>query len=83
MECETKKLVIPGGLFCDLAVTAIFFFVFTFKIIPPHVPAYDPFWNFAFSAFTSVVLSGVFFFALCYLRVTWVDQLRRSRKGIK
>jgi len=80
MESENQKLVTPKGLAFDLALSVIFFFAFTFKVIPPHVPAYDPFWNFFFSAFTSIVLTGVFFFALCYLRVTWVDQIKRSKK---
>ena len=81
MKAETTKLVTPVGLVIDLALSLVFFIIFTFKIIPPHVPAYDPFWNFLFSAFTATVLTGVFFFALCYLRVTRVDEQQRKKKG--
>ena len=79
MKSKTTQLATPVGLIIDLILSLVFFLVFTFKIIPPHVPAYDPIWNFLFSAFTATVLTGVFFFALCYLRVTRVDE--KQRKG--
>lgn len=80
MEPETKKLATPGGILFDIALSVVFFLAFTFKVIPPHVPAYDPFWIYSFSAFTSLVLTGVFYFAVAYLRVTWVDQILREKK---
>ena len=80
MKSEKPSLITPAGLITDLVLCGIFFSVFTFKIIPPHVPTYHPVWNFVFSAFTATVLTGVFFFALCYLRVTRVDEKIRKRK---
>lgn len=83
MDEQKNKLITKQGAIFDLVLTAIFFLVFTFFVIPKHVPAYDPFWIYLFSAYTSLVISGVFWIALCFFRVTRVDQAQRKRAAGK
>ncbi|WOO39414.1 hypothetical protein [Rubellicoccus peritrichatus] len=83
MESENRKLITPLGALIDLAIAGVIFLVFMFKIIPPHVPVYDPGWKMFWSAYTSVVMAGFFFMAICLFHVTLADQLRRKREGIK
>jgi len=79
MEAENRKLVSPLGALTDVVLAGIVFIVFCFFIIPPHVPFYDPAWNFVFSAYTSLVMAGFAWLAFSLFRVTLIDQ-RRARK---
>ncbi|MEO0796433.1 MAG: hypothetical protein AAFX93_14785 [Verrucomicrobiota bacterium] len=79
MEAEDRKLVSPLGALIDVALSGVVFLVFCFKIIPPHVPFYEPHWNFFFSAYTSVVMAGFAWLALSLFRVTLIDQLRTKK----
>lgn len=80
METQPRKLISKRGFIIDLVLTAIVFLVFTFKIIPPHVPVYDPGWKLFWSAYTSVVMAGFFFMGACLFHVTLADQLQRRRQ---
>lgn len=81
MEPENRKLVTPLGAMIDVALAGVVFLVFFFGIIPPHVPFYEPFWRFFFSAYTSAVMAGFAWLALCLFRVTLIDQLRGRKSA--
>lgn len=76
-ENSQPKLVSPSGAVVDFILATVFFLVFTFVVIPPHVPAESPAAIYALSAYTSFALAGVFWIALMLFRVTIVDQRRR------
>ncbi len=78
-ETPQAKLVTPVGAAIDFILAVIFFLVFTFFVIPSHVPAEDPLVLYGLSAFTSFSIAGVFWIALNLFRVTRVDQSRRAR----
>ena len=79
MESADRKLVTPMGALIDVAIAGGVFVAFCFFIIPPHVPFYNPVWKFLFSAYTSTVMAGFAWLALCLFRVTLVDQLRAEK----
>lgn len=81
MEAENRKLVTPLGALIDVVICGVVFLVFFLFIIPPHVPFYEPFWKYFFSAYTSVVMAGFAWLALCLFRVTLVDQLRARKQS--
>ncbi len=81
MESNKKKLIGKTGAAVHILLTITVFLVFTFKVIPPHVPFYDPVWKFTFSAYTSLVMSGFFWMACNLFHVTLVDQLQRRQEA--
>lgn len=83
MDEQKSKLITKQGALLDVALTVVFFLAFTFLVIPKHVPAYDPFWIYLFSAYTSLVMAGVFWMALSFFRVTRVDQRLRRQVSTK
>lgn len=83
MNEQKSKLITKQGAIFDVALTIVFFLAFTFFVMPKHVPAYDPFWIYLFSAYTSLALSGVFWIALSFFRVTRVDYQQRKRAAGK
>jgi len=80
MEAENRKLVTPLGALIDVVIAGVVFLVFFLFIIPPHVPFYETGWKMFFSAYTSVVMGGFTWLALCLFRVTLIDQLRAKKQ---
>lgn len=81
-ETPQRKLVSPIGAVVDFILATVFFLVFTFFVIPSHVPAENPVAVYALSAYTSFAIAGVFWIALMLFRVTFVDQrMRRHAQG--
>ncbi len=74
---EETKLVSRNGLIVDGVLTALFFW-FMLEVFKPHVPSTDPDTITLVAAYTSLCISGVFWFAAGMLRVTWVDWLRQK-----
>lgn len=66
------------GVLIDAALAFVFFLVFTFFVLPPHVPGHDTVLLYAFSAFTAFCLSMVFWMALGLFRVTLADHKQRD-----
>ncbi|GHC11570.1 hypothetical protein [Cerasicoccus arenae] len=81
MEAENRKLVTPVGALIDVCICGGVFLFFFFVVIPSHVPFYDPFWKNLFTAYTSAVMSGFAWLALCLFRVTRVDYCRAKKEA--
>ncbi|WP_309395973.1 hypothetical protein [Cerasicoccus maritimus] len=79
MEIENRKLVTPLGALIDIAICGVVFLFFFFVVIPPHVPFYEEFYKFLFTAYTSTVMAGFAWLALCLFRVTRVDQMKNKK----
>lgn len=79
MEAEKRKLVTPLGALIDVVVCGVVFLFFFFVVIPSHVPFYEAGWRFFFTAYTSLVMAGFTWLALCLFRVTRVDQMLRKK----
>lgn len=80
MEAENRKLVTPLGALIDVVICGVVFLFFFIFVIPSHVPFYEPFWKFFFCAYTSAVMAGFAWLALCLFRVTLIDQLRARKQ---
>ncbi|MGF1482855.1 MAG: hypothetical protein ACFBZ8_00655 [Opitutales bacterium] len=76
-EDQSKQLLTKVGVLTDTALAVVFFLVFTFVVIPPHVPGHDTGLLYLYSAYTSFCLSMVFWMALGLFRVTLVDHKKR------
>ncbi|WP_309382775.1 hypothetical protein [Cerasicoccus frondis] len=81
MEIENRKLVTPLGALIDVVICGAVFLFFFFVVIPSHVPFYETFWRLFFTAYTSTVMAGFTWLALCLFRVTRVDQMRNKKNA--
>lgn len=75
--CQTP-LITRGGVIFDLCLVALFFGAM-FGVIKTHVPFEKESWQFFATAYCTTCISGVFWLALQCLRVTWRDQVTRSK----
>lgn len=79
MKKPQERLATSGGIIFDLVVTGVFFLYMT-SVCMGHVPASTYFMKLVFGAFGAVPVTGLFWLALGFLRVTWVDQVRRNKE---
>tara|TARA_B100000579_G_scaffold345478_1_gene298165 strand:+ start:569 stop:820 length:252 start_codon:yes stop_codon:yes gene_type:complete len=79
-EKEETKLVSRKGIIVD-AILTVLFFLFMLQVFKPHVPSNDPDTITIVAAYTSLSITGVFWFAAGMLRVTWVDWLRQKNRS--
>ncbi len=77
-EDQSHKLLSKPGVVIDLALSLVFFLVFTFVVLPPHVPGHETNFLYLFSGATALCLTMVFWMALGLFRVTLVDHKQKD-----
>ena len=78
MFVQEKKFITKKSLIFDTFLSALFFIYMT-DVCAAHAPAQTVKMQYLVGAFTAICLTGVFWMAVQFFRVTIVDQLNRRR----